>query len=79
MATARSYSNDPMAPPTYEVIIDELAVRRFAAPAPVIAEQLDHLVMVGHERSTITITRRRPRTAAGSWDELPECGEATVA
>ncbi|MCP2325222.1 DNA-binding XRE family transcriptional regulator [Hamadaea flava] len=41
--------------PTYEVIIDELAVRRYAAPAPVIAQQLDHLVMVGHERPTITI------------------------
>ncbi|GAA1625404.1 Scr1 family TA system antitoxin-like transcriptional regulator [Catellatospora bangladeshensis] len=41
--------------PTYEVIIDELAIRRYAAPPPVIAEQLDHLVMVGHERPTITI------------------------
>ena len=41
--------------PTYEVIIDELAVRRFAAPALVIADQLDHLVHVGHERPTITI------------------------
>jgi transcriptional regulator with XRE-family HTH domain len=42
--------------PTYDVIIDELAIRRFAAPAPVIADQLDHLVHVGHERPTITIS-----------------------
>ncbi|SCF48780.1 Helix-turn-helix [Micromonospora matsumotoense] len=41
--------------PSYEVIIDELAVRRFAAPAPVIADQLDHLVTMGHERPPITI------------------------
>jgi transcriptional regulator with XRE-family HTH domain len=41
--------------PTYEVIVDELAVRRFAAPALVIAAQLDHLVTVGHERPQITI------------------------
>jgi len=42
--------------PTYDVIIDELAIRRFAAPAPVIADQLDHLVQVGHERPSITIS-----------------------
>lgn len=41
--------------PTYEVIIDELAVRRFAAPAYVIADQLDHLVHTGHDRPSITI------------------------
>jgi transcriptional regulator with XRE-family HTH domain len=41
--------------PSYEVIIDELAIRRFAAPAPVIADQLDHLVYVGHERQNIAI------------------------
>ncbi|MFI5489214.1 helix-turn-helix domain-containing protein [Micromonospora echinaurantiaca] len=41
--------------PQYGVIIDELAIRRFAAPAPVIADQLDHLALVGHERQTITI------------------------
>lgn len=41
--------------PRYEVIIDELAIRRFAAPAPVIADQLDHLTLVGHHRRTISI------------------------
>lgn len=56
--------------PTYEVIIDELAVRRFAAPAPVIAEQLDHLVTLGHERSTITI-RVLPLAAAIRQHSVP--------
>lgn len=41
--------------PHYEVIIDELAIRRFAAPAYVIADQLDHIVHAGHERQTTTI------------------------
>ncbi|GIG02081.1 helix-turn-helix domain-containing protein [Catellatospora citrea] len=41
--------------PTYEVVIDELAIRRFAAPAPVIIDQLDHLVHAGHERQNVTI------------------------
>jgi transcriptional regulator with XRE-family HTH domain len=41
--------------PTYEVIIDELAIRRFAAPAEVVGAQLDHLVDVGHSHEAITI------------------------
>lgn len=41
--------------PDYEVIIDELAIRRFAAPAYVIAHQLDHLVHAGHDRQSTTI------------------------
>lgn len=41
--------------PTYEVIIDELAVRRFAAPPEVVRGQMDHLVDVGHHRPKITI------------------------
>jgi transcriptional regulator with XRE-family HTH domain len=41
--------------PSYEVIIDELAIRRFAAPALVIADQLDHLALIGHERRGTTI------------------------
>jgi hypothetical protein len=41
--------------PTYEVIIDELAVRRFAAPPPVVAAQLRHLVEVGKNRKKVTI------------------------
>jgi hypothetical protein len=41
--------------PTYEVVLDELAVRRFAAPADVVGVQLDHLVHVGHHHDTVTI------------------------
>jgi hypothetical protein len=41
--------------PAYEVIIDELAVRRFAAPPPVVAAQLRHLVEVGRNRKKVTI------------------------
>lgn len=41
--------------PTYEVVIDELAIRRSAAPAMVVSAQLDHLVDVGHSRSSLTI------------------------
>ncbi|HWH00619.1 MAG TPA: helix-turn-helix transcriptional regulator [Pilimelia sp.] len=41
--------------PTYEVIIDELAVRRHAAPPDVVAAQLDHLAAVGHDHEKITI------------------------
>jgi transcriptional regulator with XRE-family HTH domain len=41
--------------PTYEVIIDELAVRRFAAPPSVVAAQLQHLVKVGRNRRKVTI------------------------
>ena len=41
--------------PTYEVVIDELAVRRFAAPARVVAAQLAHLADLGSRRNKITI------------------------
>jgi transcriptional regulator with XRE-family HTH domain len=41
--------------PDYEVIIDELAVRRFAAPPSIVAAQLDHLVRMGYEHQQITI------------------------
>ena len=41
--------------PTYQVIVDELAVRRLAAPPTVVAAQLDHLAYVGHERPSLTI------------------------
>ncbi|WP_432976694.1 helix-turn-helix domain-containing protein [Dactylosporangium sp. CA-233914] len=48
--------------PEYEVLIDELAIRRFAAGADVVREQLDHLAFVGHEHPHITI-RVLPFTA----------------
>ena len=41
--------------PAYEVVIDELAVRRLAAPARVVAAQLDHLVELGHHHDRLTI------------------------
>jgi transcriptional regulator with XRE-family HTH domain len=41
--------------PTYQVIIDELAIRRLAAPPSVVAAQLDHLVEMGHENERVTI------------------------
>lgn len=49
--------------PSYEVIIDELAVRRFAAPPDVVRAQLDHLAQVGHDHKRITI-RILPLSAA---------------
>ncbi|MEV0391769.1 helix-turn-helix domain-containing protein [Polymorphospora rubra] len=41
--------------PTYEVVIDELALRRYAAPPEVIRAQLDHLIDLGHHRPKISI------------------------
>src|SRR5262249_20513003 len=41
--------------PTYQVVIDAIAVRRRAAPAPVVAAQLQHLVDVGKNRKKVTI------------------------
>lgn len=41
--------------PTYEVIIDELAIRRFAAPPDVVRAQLDHIVDIGHHREKVII------------------------
>jgi transcriptional regulator with XRE-family HTH domain len=41
--------------PTYEVVIDELAVRRYAAAPEIVRAQLDHLIHIGHERQKITI------------------------
>jgi transcriptional regulator with XRE-family HTH domain len=40
---------------TYEVVIDELAVRRPAAPPEVVRAQLDHLIEVGFHRKAVTI------------------------
>jgi len=56
--------------PTYEVIIDELAVRRFAAPPDVVRAQLDHLVHVGHDRKRITI-RILPLSASIAGHVVP--------
>ncbi|WP_331283138.1 Scr1 family TA system antitoxin-like transcriptional regulator [Kineosporia babensis] len=49
-------------PPRYEVVIDELAIRRYAAQAEVVGKQIDHLLLLGHERTNIII-RALPFTA----------------
>ena len=41
--------------PAYEVVIDELALRRPAAPVRVLAAQLDHLVDLGHNHDRIRV------------------------
>lgn len=48
--------------PTYDVIIDEMAVRRHTVPADVVCGQVNHLVDLGHHRDNITI-RILPLTA----------------
>ncbi|WP_341874640.1 Scr1 family TA system antitoxin-like transcriptional regulator, partial [Salinispora arenicola] len=54
--------------PTYEVIIDELAIRRHAAPPEVVRAQLDHLINVGHEKqkTTIRVLRLSARIAGNA-------------
>lgn len=56
--------------PTYEVIIDELAVRRLAAPPDIVRAQLDHLVEIGRDRQKITI-RVLPLTATIAGHAVP--------
>ncbi|MEV6970541.1 helix-turn-helix transcriptional regulator [Hamadaea sp. NPDC051192] len=41
--------------PTYEVVLDELAIRRRAAPIDVVIAQLDHLVHLGHSSQATRI------------------------
>ncbi|WP_412740795.1 helix-turn-helix domain-containing protein [Krasilnikovia sp. MM14-A1259] len=41
--------------PTYEVVIDELAIRRFAAPANVVGGQLRHLADLARTQDRVTI------------------------
>ncbi len=41
--------------PAYEVVIDEVAVRRLSAPVRVVAAQLDHLVELGHNHDRVTV------------------------
>jgi DNA-binding XRE family transcriptional regulator len=41
--------------PSYEVILDEFAIRRSAADLPIVADQLRHIVALAVERSTITV------------------------
>jgi transcriptional regulator with XRE-family HTH domain len=41
--------------PAYEVVIDEVAVRRLSAPARVVAAQLDHIVELGHDHDRVNV------------------------
>jgi transcriptional regulator with XRE-family HTH domain len=41
--------------PEYEVVIDEVALRRLAAPVRVVAAQIDHLVELGHNHDRVKI------------------------
>lgn len=72
--------------PTYEVILDELVVRRPAVPAHVAGPQLDHLVHLGHcqDGMTIrvlpvhtTIAGHAPRSAFSCYT-YPDPGDPTV-
>lgn len=56
--------------PTYEVIIDELAIRRFAAPRETVRAQMDHLVDIGRDRKKVTI-RVLPVTASIAGHAVP--------
>ena len=57
--------------PTYEVIIDELAIRRVAAPLPALIAQLRHLVELGGARQRITI-RVLPLAVAMRGHTIPK-------
>ncbi|GAA1883820.1 helix-turn-helix domain-containing protein [Asanoa iriomotensis] len=55
---------DRAAGPSYEVIIDELAIRRHAAPPEVVRAQLEHLAKVGLERKKRVTIRVLPLSAS---------------
>jgi transcriptional regulator with XRE-family HTH domain len=56
--------------PTYQVVIDELAVRRHAASPEVMRAQLDHLIDTGHHHRRISI-QVLPLTARITGGALP--------
>jgi len=55
---------------TYEVILDEIVLRRLSAPAPVMAEQLEHMLRTMRESDRITV-RILPVDAAVSGYSVP--------
>lgn len=73
--------------PAYEVVIDEVAVRRLAAPVRVVAAQLDHLVELGHHQERVSIRVLRtsapidghavPRSAFSIY-RYPDTGDPVV-
>lgn len=62
--------------PRYEVIIDELAVRRPAAPPEIVRAQMDHLVDIGHHRKQVTI-RVLPLVASIASHAVPRSSFST--
>jgi len=58
--------------PGYEVIIDELAVRRLAAPPDVVKKQLYHLATAGNGRPSVTL-RVLPVDARLDSFAVPRC------
>jgi transcriptional regulator with XRE-family HTH domain len=58
--------------PGYEVIIDELAVRRLAAPPDVVKKQLYHLATAGNGRTGVTL-RVLPVDARLDGYAVPRC------
>ena len=58
--------------PAYEVIIDELAVRRLAAPPPVVKRQLFHLATAGNGKPAVGL-RVLPVDARVGGYAVPRC------
>ncbi len=73
--------------PAYEVIIDELAVRRLAAPPHIVGAQLRHLIEVSEHRKKLTIRilplaatilgHAVPRSAFSAY-RYPDSGDPVV-
>jgi len=53
--------------PSYQVVIDELAIRRPAVPADIATAQLDYLVEAGHARDALTIQVLPFNTKIGNY------------
>lgn len=64
--------------PGYEVIIDELAVRRHAAPPEVVRQQLLHLATAGDARPAVTV-RVLPVDAQIEGYAVPRCSFSVYA
>lgn len=58
--------------PSYEVILDELAIRRLTVPPGILKEQLAHLAQVGNGRQQVTL-RVLPIDAEVDGYTVPRC------
>jgi transcriptional regulator with XRE-family HTH domain len=68
--TIRQEILDRPSAPSYEVVIDELAIRRMGAPPPVMAAQFDHIIATGHNNPDVNI-RVLPLTVAIDGHAIP--------